>query len=98
MLSCRRLERQVVRCALTLALPKTGRSRAAKMAIVAMTVSSSMSVKPRCRYVCCEFMFANDTVIRGVRIPIYFLSAVFRKHFLCLYSTGELRQKYCYPG
>ena len=35
--------------------------------MVATTVSNSRSVKPRRRNVCCEFMFANDTVIAGFR-------------------------------
>ena len=41
---CRRLFVQVVRAALSLALAKAGNNMAAKMAMMAMTTSNSMSV------------------------------------------------------
>ena len=70
-----------MRWALLLTLPKIGRSKPARIAIVAMTVSSSMSVKPHRRSVGREFMFANDTVIASFRKGIYSLSVFSRKLF-----------------
>ena len=43
---CRRLEMHAVRLARFLALPSAGRSMAARMAMMAMTTSSSIRVKP----------------------------------------------------
>src|ERR1035441_9757942 len=45
-LICRRLLVQVMSLALFLAAPKTGNSRAARMAIMAITINNSMMVKP----------------------------------------------------
>src|SRR5436190_19812935 len=45
-LSCLRLLRQLTCWPLTLALDKVGRSRLARIAIIAMTTSNSMSVNP----------------------------------------------------
>src|SRR5690349_542687 len=44
--SCLRLLRQLMPCALVLALARAGKSIAARMAIMAMTTRSSISVKP----------------------------------------------------
>src|SRR5438309_2202009 len=53
----RRLERQLVACALALALLKAGNSMAARMAMMAITTSSSMRVK------------ARDRVAKWLRFP-----------------------------
>src|SRR5436309_4146481 len=45
---CLQLERQVVARALSRACAKTGKRIAARMAMMAITTSSSISVKPRC--------------------------------------------------
>src|SRR6266704_2139468 len=45
--SCLRLFKQTMAWALALARPKTGRSRLAKMAMIAMTTRSSIRVNPR---------------------------------------------------
>src|SRR6185503_10287464 len=45
--SWRLLLRQPIWCALDLALVRAGSNRAARMAMIAMTTSNSMSVKPR---------------------------------------------------
>ena len=48
--SCLTLLRQVMRLARSLALASAGNNKAARMAMIAMTTSSSMRVKPRsCR-------------------------------------------------
>ena len=43
---CRRLLAQLMRCAFNLALPNAGKSIAARSAMIAMTTSNSMRVKP----------------------------------------------------
>src|ERR1035437_4967624 len=52
-----------------------GKSKAAKIAIVAITVSSSMRVNPRSRIVCREFMLADVTVIAVISIRISSIQA-----------------------
>src|SRR5439155_7029007 len=46
---CFKLFTQEIRCALALAFARAGSSRAARMAIMAMTTSNSIKVKPRRR-------------------------------------------------
>src|ERR1017187_10989055 len=84
--SWRRLERQAVRWALILALFKTGRRRAARIAIVAITVSSSMRVNPRTLDVCREFVIANAMVIAGIRLGIYLTGPVPCNSYFWLFS------------
>jgi hypothetical protein len=47
--TCRMLDLQPARLAFSLARAKAGRSRAARMAMIAITTNSSISVKPRQR-------------------------------------------------
>jgi hypothetical protein len=46
MVTCRRLLKQAVCCACIFALPKAGSSNAAKIAMMATTIKSSIKVKP----------------------------------------------------
>src|SRR2546425_5151482 len=49
--SCLRLLVQLIRCALFLVLAKAGKSRAARIAMMAMTTSNSISVKAELRFI-----------------------------------------------
>src|SRR4051794_2802542 len=65
-LICLRLLKQVVRCPRALAFDKAGSSNAARMAMMAMTTSISMSVKPRrqvvapARFMASFYLFHHD--------------------------------------
>src|SRR2546428_4120113 len=56
----RRLERQAACRALSRAWAKTGKRIAARMAIIAITTSSSIKVKPRCGSDRCDDMAASS--------------------------------------
>src|ERR1039458_3659808 len=71
---CLPLLRQAMPCALPLAWDKTGSSKAARIAMMAMTTSSSMRVKAR-------RLGARPTDTRAFRWPVSFI-------VICLMSTN----------
>ena len=60
--NCRMLFKQAAPCALFLALARAGSSSAARIAMIAMTTSSSISVNAFFRLV---FIFFDDTIQHG---------------------------------